>query len=62
MVPACYDALKILGHLHPIMPTKVESTVKHFKEAAQRKPEDLAIWEMLGELLSPTDPAGRGQG
>lgn len=55
--PACYDALQLLGALHPVLGGKLGATVGHFHEAARKKPEDPGIWEVLGELLAAAEPA-----
>ncbi|KAL3140102.1 hypothetical protein ABBQ38_004382 [Trebouxia sp. C0009 RCD-2024] len=57
-VPGWMDALKILGNLYPHNPAKAHKAVSHFKEAAGRSDKDPEVWEMLGELLAPTDPSG----
>lgn len=50
--------MQILGNLYPHNPAKAHKAVSHFKEAAGRSDKDPEVWEMLGELLAPTDPSG----
>lgn len=50
--------MQILGNLYPHNPAKAHRAVSHFKEAAGRSDKDPEVWEMLGELLAPTDPSG----
>lgn len=54
--------MQILGNLYPHYPSKAQKAVSHFKDAASRNEKDPEIWEMLGELLAPTDPSGQGSG
>ncbi|PNW85504.1 hypothetical protein CHLRE_03g189605v5 [Chlamydomonas reinhardtii] len=72
--PAFYDALKILGQLLPALNResgsgsggrggpdpggRLAATVGMLKEATGKQPGDAELWEMLGELLAPSDPAG----
>lgn len=49
---------QILGNLYPHNPAKAHKAVSHFKDAAGRSDKDPEVWEMLGELLAPTDPSG----
>ncbi|GFR40487.1 hypothetical protein Agub_g1054 [Astrephomene gubernaculifera] len=37
---------------------RLAATVSLLKEATAKQPGDTEMWEMLGELLAPTDPAG----
>ena len=50
--------MQILGNLYPHYPNKAQKAVQHFKDAASRSDKDPEIWEMLGELLAPSDPSG----
>lgn len=50
--------MQILGNLYPHNPAKAHKAVSHFRDAAGRSDRDPEIWEMLGELLAPTDPSG----
>lgn len=50
--------MQILGNLYPHNPAKAHKAVSHFKDAAGRSDKDPEVWEMLGELLAPTDPSG----
>ena len=52
------NQVQILGNLYPHNPAKAHKAVSHFKEAAARSDKDPEVWEMLGELLAPTDPSG----
>ncbi|GIL51578.1 hypothetical protein Vafri_7539 [Volvox africanus] len=38
--------------------SRLAATVAMLKEATAKQPNDADLWEMLGELLAPTDPAG----
>ncbi|GLC38649.1 hypothetical protein PLESTB_000456300 [Pleodorina starrii] len=37
---------------------RLAATVSMLKDATSKQPADADMWEMLGELLAPTDPAG----
>ncbi|KAG2487876.1 hypothetical protein HYH03_013459 [Edaphochlamys debaryana] len=71
--PGFYDALKILGQLLPALTRdgggggggrggdgggRLSATVALLREATAKQPGDYVMWEMLGELLAPSDPAG----
>ncbi|EFJ40533.1 hypothetical protein VOLCADRAFT_121713 [Volvox carteri f. nagariensis] len=38
--------------------SRLAATVAMLKDATSKQPNDADMWEMLGELLAPTDPAG----
>lgn len=38
---------------------RLAATVGMLREAVAKQPNDADMWEMLGELLAPTDPAGQ---
>ena len=50
----------MLGQLYPDQPDKAAQALLHFKGAAKQQEDDADIWESLGELLAPSDPAGGG--
>jgi RNA polymerase-associated protein CTR9 len=58
--PAWNDALRVLGPLLPRLPTARAGTraARHFREAAERDSGGGALWEMLGDALAASDPAG----
>jgi hypothetical protein len=51
--------LQVLGRVYP--KTKLRSTkvVPHFKEAVAQRPNNAELWELLGDLLSSLEPAGK---
>jgi Flp pilus assembly protein TadD len=58
-VPGWPDALNMLGLLYPQVERKGQAAVSHFQEAAEADSKSGVVWEMLGELLSTTDPPGQ---
>ncbi len=55
--PLCLSP-QILGQLIYDNSAKVEKTIGHFRDAASKQEDDADIWELLAELLAPSDPAG----
>ena len=50
-----------MGNLLPYAKARAgagESAIAHFKEAAKADSSSSLVWEMLGEMLAPGDPAG----
>ena len=63
-VPFWPEALTTMGKLFPYAKARAgagESTIAHFREAAKADTSSSLVWEMLGELLAPSDPAGAPQ-
>jgi len=51
-----------MGRLFPYAKARAgagESAIAHFKEAARADTSSSLVWEMLGEMLSTSDPAGK---
>lgn len=51
-----------MGKLFPYAKARAgagESAIAHFKEAAKADTSSSLVWEMLGEMLAPGDPAGK---
>ena len=48
----------MLGALHPQMERKGRAAVAHFRAATAAGSVSGEVWEMYGELLAPSDPAG----
>ena len=61
-MPGWPDALSALGQLYPNQAAGDAradgAAVAHFREAAQAGSRSGQVWEMLGELLAGSDPAG----
>ena len=56
------EALTTMGKLFPYAKARAgagESAIAHFKEAAKADTSSSLVWEMLGEMLAPGDPAGK---
>lgn len=58
--PGWEDALRLLAPLCPRQATATAAArpARHFKLAAERRPDDAELWEMLGDVLAGADPAG----
>ncbi|PRW61484.1 RNA polymerase-associated CTR9-like protein [Chlorella sorokiniana] len=60
--PQWIDALEMLGRVYPKAAHKssrqARDVVPQFKEAAQARPRNAHIWELLGDLLASLEPAG----
>ncbi len=55
------EALTTMGKLFPYAKARAgagEVAIAHFKEAAKADSSSSLVWEMLGEMLAPGDPAG----
>ena len=60
-VPFWPEALTTMGRLFPYAKGRAgagESAIAHFREAARADSSSSLVWEMLGEMLAPSDPAG----
>ena len=60
-VPFWPEALTTMGRLFPYAKGHAgagERAIAHFREAARADSSSSLVWEMLGEMLAPSDPAG----
>ena len=48
----------MLGALYPQAERKGQAAVAHFRAATEAGCASGEVWEMLGELLASTEPAG----
>lgn len=60
--PQWIDALEVLGRVYPMAPQRGSEhkarVVGQFKDAAAARPGNAELWELLGDLLAPLEPAG----